>query len=183
MTDKEFDLKVQMIVNKNKNGLKDIYEEYGRLIYQLMLNVVKSPQDAEDLTSDFFLKLWEKAGELNNIKSHKGYITVMAKNMAIDFLRKQKREIYSLDDEDEFTPQPLEPTFTDELAIGSITFEQAIEILSPMEKEIINLHLGWDLTFKQISKNLGKPLGTVTWKYRQAISKLQKTVKEGGING
>ncbi|MBO5449469.1 MAG: RNA polymerase sigma factor [Ruminococcus sp.] len=183
MTDNEFDFKMKLILEKNKNGLRDIYNAYGRLIYHQMLAVVKSPQDAEDLTSDFFLRLWETAGQYRSGTGHKRYITVMARNMAVDFLRKRRRESYTLDDEDVYHEEPADTVLTDETVIGNVTFEKALELLNAEEREIINLRLGFELTFKEISKTLGKPLGTVTWKYRQAVSKLRKTVKEGSING
>ena len=184
LTDKEFDLCIEKILQKDKNGLKDIYSSYGKLVYQQMLAVVKSPQDAEDLTSDMFLRLWETAAQYRSGTGHKRYITVMARNMAIDFLRKRKHEEYTIDDDGVYTEEqaaPEEPT--DVQVIGGISFKQALDTLNEAEKEIINLRVGFDLTFKEISETLGIPLGTVTWKYRQAIQKLKKTVKEGSING
>lgn len=183
MTDNEFDFRIQLILNKDKNGLREIYNAYGRLIYQQMLSVVKSPQDAEDLTSDFFLRLWETAGMYRQGSGHKRYLTVMARNMAIDFLRKRKHESYTLDDDEVFHEEQADSRLTDDEVIGGISFKQALDTLDPAEKEIINLRLGFELTFKEISKTLGKPLGTVTWKYRQAISRLKHTVKEGSIYG
>ena len=58
LTDTEFDFRVELILKNDKNGLREIYQCYGKVIYNIMLDIVKSPQDAEDLTSDFFLKLW-----------------------------------------------------------------------------------------------------------------------------
>ncbi len=40
------------------------------------------------------------------------------------------------------------------------------------------MHILAELTFREIAAILGKPLGTVTWKYRNAVSKLQKFVGE-----
>ncbi|MFQ9124590.1 MAG: hypothetical protein ACLR47_10755 [Ruminococcus bicirculans (ex Wegman et al. 2014)] len=45
------------------------------------------------------------------------------------------------------------------------------------------MRLGMDMTFREISRAVGKPLGTVTWKYRQAVFKLKKTIKEDSIYG
>ena len=64
-----------------------------------------------------------------------------------------------------------------------MAFSQALETLNDAEKEIINLRVGFDMTFKEISEALGIPLGTVAWRYRQALNKLKKTVKEGSIYG
>ena len=40
---------------------------------------------------------------------------------------------------------------------------------------------GGELTFKEISEILEKPMGTVTWLYNSAIKKLRKKYKKGGM--
>ena len=98
MTDTEFDFRVELILKNDKNGLREIYQCYGKVIYNIMLDIVKSPQDAEDLTSDFFLKLWDTAGQYRKGTGHKRYLTVMAKNLALDFIRKRRHETPTLDE-------------------------------------------------------------------------------------
>lgn len=183
MTDNEFDFRMKLILNNDKNGLREIYNCYGKMIYQVILNVVKKPQDAEDLTSDFFLRLWETAGNYKSGTGHKRYITVMARNLALDFLKKRRHEAFTLDDEENSQPEQADDERIDDSVIGNITFDNALRMLKDDEREILNLHLGMELTFREISKVLGKPLGTVSWKYRQAVSKLKKLVKEDSIYG
>lgn len=184
LTDKEFDLCIQKIRGKDKSGLNNIYAAYGELIYHQMLAVVKSPQDAEDLTNDMFLRLWDSAAQYRSGTGHKRYITVMARNLAIDFLRKRKREEYTIDDDGIYTEEQADPEEpTDVQVVGGIYFERSLETLNESEKEIINLRVGFDLTFKEIGESLGIPLGTVVSKYRKAIEKLKKTVEEGSIDG
>ena len=183
LTDTEFESGIKLILEGKKDALRKIYDAYSRMIYQVMLNIVKNPQDAEDLTSDFFLKLWDTAGQYAFGGGHKRYITVMARNLAFDFLRKQKFETYTLDDDTCEHAEQEDSMRVDDDVIGGISFDRVLSNLKDDEREIISLHLGMELTFSEISKVLDKPLGTVAWKYRQAISKLRKTVKEGGING
>ena len=65
----------------------------------------------------------------------------------------------------------------DDDVIGKLTFEEALKLLSEDERDILNMRLGMDMTFREISRAVGKPLGTVTWKYRQAVFKLKKTIR------
>lgn len=184
LTDLDFDLSIQKILSKDKSGLKEIYDHYGGYIYQQMISVVKSPQDAEDLTSEFFLRLWETAAQYRSGNGHKRYLTVMARNLAIDFLRKMKHESYSLDDDEVYREEQADTSLSpDDEIVGNINFAEALSILKPDEKEIVNMHLGFEMTFSEISEVLNRPLGTVAWKYRQALIKLKKSVKEGSIYG
>lgn len=183
LTDDEFDFRMELILANDKNGLREIYQCYGRIIYGIMLDIVKSPQDAEDLTSDFFLRLWETAGLYKKGTGHKRYLTVMAKNLALDFIKKRRREVCSLDDDTKDHTEQADSTRVDDSVIGGISFDEALNRLNSDEREILSMRLGMELTFREISKIMKKPLGTVTWKYRQAVAKLRKTVKEDGIYG
>lgn len=180
MTDKEFDHAVELIRRKEKEGLRLIYDEYGSYIYKTIAAVVKNPQDAEDLTSDLFLRLWQKAEQYRSGAGHKAYLAAIAHNMAVDFLKKQGRLSYSIDGDEDYE-EPADSQRTDETVESSISFDEALRGLSESEGEIVNMHIGLELTFKEIASALGVPLGTVTWKYRTALEKLRKTVKGGTL--
>ena len=185
MTDSLFERQMLLMKQGDKQGLKEIYDEYGRLIYSVMVNVVKNNHNAEDLTSDFFLKIWSMTDNFLGGNGHKRWLVTIARNMAIDFLRKNGREELTIDvdsndsDDAGFSKKELADNVDSEsTVIGNMTVNDALQKLEGLEREVINLKLFAELTFKEIAKILGKPLGTVTWKYRNAILKLQKYVKE-----
>ena len=86
MTEAAFDACIQRILNGDKNGLREIYDAYLSYIYQIVYGVVGRKEDAEDITSDFFIKFWQQADKYKSGSGHKGYLATMARNMAIDHL-------------------------------------------------------------------------------------------------
>lgn len=74
-------------------GLKDIYVEYLPYVYRVVYGIVGNKENAEDITSDFFVKLWSFAPKYRPGNGHKGYLATIARNMAVDHLRKYRREI------------------------------------------------------------------------------------------
>lgn len=180
MTDKEFDHGMEQIKRGEKEGLRRIYEEYGTFIYKTLLSIVKIPQDAEDLTSDLFLRLWQKAEQYQRGTGHKAYLARIAHNMAVDHLRARGKLTFTLDDEEE-NFDPPDTSRTDDTAESGISFDEAISSLPEAEGEIVNLHIGLELTFKEIAEALKIPIGTVTWRYRSAIERLRKTMKGGTL--
>ena len=92
MNNREFDRCMRRIQKGDKAGLKEIYEAYISYIYAVILGVVKNKENAEDLTADFFIKLWNMADQYKAGSGHKTWMTVIARNMAIDFMRKAGRE-------------------------------------------------------------------------------------------
>lgn len=182
MTDAQFEASILQIVNGSKDGLKEIYDAYAKQVYQIILGVVRSPYDAEDLTADMFMKLWETASQYKPGNGHKRYITVMARNLAIDFLRKNGRQSFELDDDESGTEAADSQDLENDVE-GSLGFSQALDALNPKQRHIVDLHIGMQMTLQEISDSLGIPLGTVSWNYRAAIERLKKLYKEGELYG
>lgn len=181
MTESEFESAVNQIRAGDRSGLRLLYDAYGDKIYRLFLGKVHNHQDAEDLTSDFFLKLWECAPSHRSGQGHKSWLGTIARNMAIDFLRKSSRET-PVEDAEVCDPGALtEHTTPEDSVLGSMQAADILASLSEDEQEIVRMHIAAELTFREIAEILKRPLGTVAWKYRNAIKKLQKLAKEGRL--
>lgn len=93
MTETEFEQCINRICHGDRQGLKDIYEAYLPYLYRTVYGIVLNREDAEDITGDFFVKLWSLAPKYRPGGGHKGYLATIARNMAVDYLRKHRREI------------------------------------------------------------------------------------------
>ena len=184
MTNQDFEHAISRIKNGDKGGLKDIYEAYLSYIFRIIYEIVKSRENAEDITSDFFIKLWEKADSYRPGSGHKAFLTVMARNMTIDFLRKHKKEELSamLNDlgtdpnADYQKALPYVNTAdnpTEKEVIAEMSLKAALDFLGEAERQVISMKILGELTFKEISEILSCPLGTITWRYQNAIKKLR----------
>ena len=61
MTDQEFESCMILMTQGDREGLRLVYEEYIGYIYAIVLDVLKNKENAEDISTDFFLKLWHIA--------------------------------------------------------------------------------------------------------------------------
>ena len=61
MGNEEFDLCMSRIRNGDKEALHEIYDAYAGYLFHMVLGIVGNYQDAEDITSDFFIRLWKQA--------------------------------------------------------------------------------------------------------------------------
>lgn len=93
MTEAEFERCIKRICQGDQMGLKDIYVDYLPYIYRVVYGIVGNKESAEDITSDFFVKLWSLAPKYQPGNGHKGYLATIARNMAIDHMRKCRREV------------------------------------------------------------------------------------------
>ena len=193
MNEQQFENAVARMVQGDKTGLKEIYLNYAGYIYRIIYEVLQNKENAEDVTSEFFIRLWDKAEQFKPGNGHKGYLAVIARNMVVDFLRKHKKEELSAllqdlgqegEEDNKGSIIKLAEDKTnqvEEQVIGSMTISQALELLKPSERQIISLKVLGEMTFKEIAAAMEIPMGTVTWKYQNAIKKLRRCGYEQGF--
>ncbi len=206
MEDREFDLCMSRLKEGDKEALHEIYTALGSYIYHFVLGILRSKEDAEDITSEFFIRLWRNADKYKPGNGYKTYITTIARNMAIDHLRSKGRESLiedifpqKFEDSDVYNTEDMitagtntgavgvlsgsdtggddngsGPDVTANEAVGKVAMEEALSKLKPPEPQIIHMKFALDMTFAEIAEVLKIPMGTVTWKYREAIGKLRR---------
>ena len=161
----------------DKGALREIYEEYLSYLYSIAYSVLGNKENAEDVTSECFIKLWQTAKRYKPGKGHKGYLATIIRNMCIDLLRKQGREVYE-DPPDEDRPDTVRPELSaegfEEETVTQLDLKAALDRLKPGHREIINLKFMGGHTFKEIAEILKKPIGTVTWQYNEALKLLRR---------
>lgn len=159
MTDEQFGQLMNRMKQKDMSALKDIYEDYSGYVYHIVFSVVGQKEDAEDIASDVFVSLYEKAGQFKAGGSHKGYLATIARNKAYDFLRKQSR-VVPYDEFDEKAVIDVEDAVVRKMDVASL-----LDGLSSEEQQIVHMHFFGGLKFSEIASILGIPEGTVNWKY------------------
>ena len=91
--EKQFDACMKRMKSGDKGALHEIYEAYLGYIYAIVRQTVSNREDAEDVTSEFFMKLWRLADTYRGGNGHRAWMAAIARNMAVDLMRKTKREI------------------------------------------------------------------------------------------
>lgn len=173
MEDRQFHACMKNMKAGDKAALREVYEAYAGYIYSVVLRVTGSREDAEDVTADFFIKLWKLADTYEARKGHRAWLAVVARNMAVDLLRRNRREILT----EEFADTALENAAKGDVegeVLSDMSLKEALELLEPREREIVNLKIMGELTFQEIAEILQQPLGTVAWRYRNAVGKLRR---------
>ncbi|MFD2532643.1 sigma-70 family RNA polymerase sigma factor [Gracilimonas halophila] len=113
---------------RDSSALSELYDNYNRLLFGLILSVLKKREEAEDILQEVFTKIWENAEKFDLEKGTVyTWIVTLARNKSIDRLRskvykEQKKQSTSLNDDDVFHPlysnesDPLENTILSERA-------------------------------------------------------------------
>ncbi len=65
-----------------------LFESYKNRVFGYVLSILKSPQSAEDITQEIFIKLWLCRDMLDQVENPDGFIFKIARNISLNALRK-----------------------------------------------------------------------------------------------
>ncbi len=166
---------VQAAQRGDEEAFTKLFEMYYRVVYYVVYKMVKNHDDAEDLTIESFTKAFENINYYIPSNAFITWLSKIAVNRTIDFLRKQKnsQNTVSIDqshpqaeDDNARLSNLLETDITDPEA-KVISNEKSellvsfIEQLPPDYSRIMKMRHLEQLSYKEIAKKLELPLGTV----------------------
>ena len=157
---------IRFIKGEDK-AIEAVYLSFKNLMFFIISTYVSSKYDAEDVLSEAFIKAIEHRHELKDHRKLKSYLAAIAKNQALDFLRKQK-EVPSSDVLDEIYG---EEDKTNELLSA---FEP---LLTNKETIVAYLKIGFSYTWNEIVEETGISESTARRLYESAKEKLRKELK------
>jgi RNA polymerase sigma-70 factor (ECF subfamily) len=175
---------VERLRRRDAQALAELYDRYGRLVYSLILRVVRDGALAEDLVQETFLRVWNRAQGFDAQRGALGpWLLAVARNRAIDYLRSASgRERNSLELEQTDHPSLYTDMERDILASDKArAIRAALEKLSPRQREVIELAYFEGLTQTEMAERLGQPLGTVKTWVRTALKNLREEFGEAVV--
>ncbi|XWN37625.1 MAG: sigma-70 family RNA polymerase sigma factor [Balneola sp.] len=174
---------LRRIARKDPVALSLLYDQYNRLLFGLLLSILKKKTEAEDLLQEVFSNIWEKADQYDPERGT-GYtwIVSLTRNKGIDRLRskvykEQKKQSTSLDDDDVYHPlfssenNPLEDTI---LSDRASILKNALQQISEKQRKVIQISYFDGLSQSEISDQYDIPLGTVKTRMRDGMMKLRE---------
>ncbi|NEP76351.1 sigma-70 family RNA polymerase sigma factor [Okeania sp. SIO2G5] len=161
----------------NAVALDILYGRYSVQVYSLAYKILATRDEAEDVTQDVFVTLWQKNSYQPGRGSLKSFLMTMVRSRAIDRVRRrgsrhrflQRWQRFSNTHQD--TPLPLDEVSHDEQAQ---LVQEALSTLSAREREVLEIAYYKGASQSQIAKQLNIPLGTVKSRSRKALKKLRQ---------
>ena len=155
---------VLALIKKDAEAFNQVYSAYRKLLFFIIVSIVKNETIAEDLLQDTFLKVYEAVGNLKDPNSFHSYITMTAKNLALNELKKMRR-VESF--------EPLEEIYGYEEQSFTLLDEIA-DYLSDIENTIVVYKIVYERGFQEISTLMDIPLSTVYQIYQKALKKIKE---------
>ncbi|MCF7932878.1 MAG: RNA polymerase sigma factor [Acholeplasmataceae bacterium] len=159
---------IEALKQKSELAFESVYDQTKRGVYAMIYSIVRNHQVTEDIMQDVYMKMMTSLETYKMGTNFYNWLITMAKHQAIDHYRRQKKTTtMELADYDQLNSSP-DPT-PDQLS----TFEMMMGALNDDQRQVVLLRVVDEMTFKNISKTLEKPIGTVLWLYREAMKAMK----------
>ena len=154
----------------------DLEEQYERLL-RYCFGKVKNREQAEDITQEAFLKLWQTTSH-KSIDKEIPYLYTIARNLCLDHFKKKKEE---LPDDDSVLENATDDSVNiEETSVNRTIVEQAMQCLSPEDREIVLLCYVSGLSVTDTGKVLGMSRFAVHRRLKAAKTILKREL-EGSV--
>jgi RNA polymerase sigma-70 factor (ECF subfamily) len=158
----------------DREALEDLYLIHFDRIYGYLHMTVGNRHDAEDLTTQTFLKMLESIGRFRfRSAPFSAWLFRIAHNLAMDHFRATRR--VQLEEE---VPEPADQQLSAEVeafqSIGQASMLDLIEELSPEQRQVLTLKFVFDFSNVDVATILGKTEGAVKSLQHRALVALQK---------
>lgn len=186
------DLITAYLEEDDQDAFRTLVERHQDQVFGYLMGMVKNRAIAHDLFQETFLRVVEAMQDRRGSYTHKGqwlsWVMRIARNAAIDYIRKQKKWAdVSNDEEDDGrsfwdTLSDDAPTADEKLhrAEQRAWLDEHIEQLSPEQREVLLLRQETDLTFREIAELTDVSINTALGRMRYALKNLRRMMEETG---
>lgn len=171
---------VELIATGDQSALATLYDATNRLIYSLILRVLGDMSSAEEVLIDVYSQVWRQAASYDsNRGAPLAWMATIARSRAIDRLRSGWQDQRRKESLDVLGDAPANTASPEEMAAASerqTLVRDALKLLTPEQREVIELAYYSGLSHSEIAEKLKQPLGTVKTRTRLGMMKLREAL-------
>lgn len=162
--------------------MAELYDRFGRVVYSVILSIVRDQAVAEDLVQETFLRVWNRAQTFDAERAALGaWLLAIARNRAIDHVRsagaRMDRNAFALDAHEHpalFVDMERDVFNSDHARL----IRKAIAKLNENQRKVIHFAYYEGLSQSEMAEKMGQPLGTVKSWVRGALKMLREDIGE-----
>ena len=169
---------ISFVLNGNQGAYAQLVDRYQNYVFTLVLRLVKSREDAEELAQDAFVKAFKYLKDFRGDSKFSTWLYTIVNNTCITFLRKKRLEVQSLDNEQVFSrADNLDSGMrsdTVENKSKQAMVNEAIKMLSPDDAMVITLFYKAEQSLEETAAVLGIEVNAAKVRLHRARDKKKK---------
>lgn len=174
--------------NGNENAFNLLFNRHRQRLFAVIYNIVKDVETAEDLLQETMIKALDtiRSDRYNDEGKFLPWVARIARNMAIDFFRKQKRYPNTRIKEGSalYNTIELSEASVETAQIQSETFRQLksyIHLLPENQKEVLMMRHYMKMSFQEIADVTNVSINTALGRMRYALLNLRRAMEKNGV--
>lgn len=163
------------ICKGHEPALTELYRLFGRRLLHFARVITRSPEIAEEIVEDVFVKLWTNRARINEVENLTVYLYVATKNQALNAVSQKARALIQapFDDLDIETTHIVTDPYTQLVTAEMMQkMQQAVDNLPPRCKIIFKLVREDGLKHREVAEILNISINTVDVQMAIAIKKI-----------
>jgi RNA polymerase sigma-70 factor (ECF subfamily) len=149
-------------------SFQDLYDSYAGEVYRFAVWLSGDSSDAEDITSETFIRAWVRNIPLRT-ETLKAYLFTIARNIYLEKLRKRRRQVHL----DSIYPDPAPgPEAVVESQLELVNIQKLLLDLPEIDRAAFILRLQHELPYSEIARILGISLTASKVKVHRVRKKL-----------
>lgn len=171
----------------DRNALGTLFERYERPLINFLYRMVGSPEEAEDLFQEAFVRVLRAAKKYEPRAAFSTWLYTIARNLCLDRIKKIKGlptlPLDGAKDKEGSLKEVLPGTGVDP-GDAAMTSEMATVVkgalfeLPPKKREVLVLRVFQGLPYEEIARIVSAPLGTVKYRIHDAMKSLSTIVHD-----
>ncbi len=176
---------LQSVVQKEVGAFEMLYDRHASSIYNILIRIVRDENVAEELLQETFWQVWQKASQYNAKGAGSAWLHQIARNKALDQLRRQKARspILANDIEAyEWAIGPYQTSLENEFEQGWTRemIQKALERIPSEQRLCLEMAYFEGLSQQEIAEKMQAPLGTIKTRMRIGMEKIERLLLGSG---
>ena len=173
---------ISKVLKGEQNAYAELVNRYQAYVFTLVLRMIKTREDAEEVAQDVFVKAYRSLADFRGESKFSTWLYTIANTTSITFLRKKKLDVHSLDNEKVFeVADSKDSGFRANLVEQKSRVNmvnEAIAMLSPDDAEIITLFYKAEQNLEEISRILRLETNTAKVRLHRARTRLKEKMEK-----
>ena len=171
---------IHAIARGDEQALACLYDRYRLILFGLLVRIVNSREEAEDVLQEVFMQVWRRAADFNELRGKPfTWLVTLTRSRGIDRVRslaaRERVAKAGAADPEEAVSDASDDAFKAEQR-GIIA--KALNSLPDEQRKALLLAYFEGLTQSEIATRLGAPLGTVKTRMRSGMIKLRELLAD-----
>ena len=166
------------VATRDTDALAVLYGQTSARLLGVLVRLLRRREVAEEVLHDVYLRIWDRAGSFDSSKgSAMGWLVSVARNVALDHYRRNRREVVGIDDSLAPIAEAADPSDLATASEARRALQNCLDHLEPEPRRCVVLAYQGGLTYDELATLVGRPANTVKSWVRRSLLRLRQCLE------